>query len=87
MRRTASSLASLARAASAPASATFSRRFSPVLAQQWRQQQQRMYTPAAGAPLDPAKLTIEPTAKPSALKEPKDLVFGRTFTGAFLFCV
>lgn len=41
----------------------------------------RLYSAAAGAGMDPSKLVLEKTEKPSALKKPEDLVFGNTFTG------
>ncbi|KAL2888386.1 Branched-chain-amino-acid aminotransferase, cytosolic [Ceratocystis lukuohia] len=86
MRRTVSSLASLSRAVSttaAPSSRLSGSRLAPALVSQW--QWKRMYSSAqAGAPLDASKLTIEKTTKPSALKDPKDLVFGRTFTDHML---
>lgn len=41
--------------------------------------QHRLYS-AQLAPLDPTKLVITQTTKPSALKKPEELVFGRTFT-------
>lgn len=41
----------------------------------------RFYSAAAGAGMDPSKLVLEKTDKPSALQKPEDLVFGNTFTG------
>ena len=41
----------------------------------------RLYSAASGAGMDPSKLVLEKTDKPSALKKPEDLVFGNTFTG------
>jgi branched-chain amino acid aminotransferase len=34
--------------------------------------------------IDPSKLTITKTTTPASLVDPKQLVFGRTFTGTYL---
>jgi branched-chain amino acid aminotransferase len=53
----------------------------------WQLSRQYSIKPAAAATskpldLDPSKLTIEKTVKPSKLTKPEDLIFGRTFTGS-----
>lgn len=42
----------------------------------------RQYSAAAGtADMDPSKLKVEKSTQPKPLLEPKELVFGRNFTG------
>jgi len=72
-------LATRWRSAIPPCSALLAKR-SPALA--W--QASRLYSAAAASPplpVDVSKLTIQKTEKPSELKKPEELVFGRTFTG------
>ncbi|PKS11552.1 hypothetical protein jhhlp_003317 [Lomentospora prolificans] len=65
-----------------PSAALLAKR-SPALS--W--QASRLYSsagPTSFLPVDTSKLTIEKTQKPSALKKPEELVFGRTFTDHML---
>lgn len=82
-RSTQRALSSLARA-NAPTTST---RLAPVFAQRW----QRQYSIHAdhavqrGLEIEPSKLSITKTTTPKTLEKNEDLIFGHSFTGAYLY--